>query len=106
MRGYPKRQRASRASLITTFRMSSPVHPSNAACLQSINFSLLKSGEASEISRLLQACQINGFFYLNLEDDAHAFLLDLAKALALLTKFYDEPLDVKLQSYKGEGLVG
>ena len=80
--------------------------PIDVACLQSVNLARLQSREPSEVSTLVKACQTNGFFYLNLEDGGQEFLRDWATALALVTEFYDEPLDVKLQYYRGEGMSG
>jgi len=83
---------------------SSPL--ANVACLQTISFSRLQSRESSEILRLLKACETNGFFYLNLEDGAQEYLRDWPTALSLAMEFYNEPLDVKLEYYRGDGMSG
>ena len=81
---------------------SSPL--ANVACLQTISFSRLQSQESLEISRLLKACQTNGFFYLDLEDSAHEYLGDWPTALSLVIEFYNKPLHIKRGYYRGDGM--
>jgi isopenicillin N synthase-like dioxygenase len=83
-----------------------PDGPLVTACLEIIDFSKLWSRQRSEISKLLKACQTDGFFYLNVEAGAHEFRNDWLNALSVVKKFYDQPLDVKLRYYRGDGMSG
>ncbi|KAH7356051.1 hypothetical protein BKA66DRAFT_539264 [Pyrenochaeta sp. MPI-SDFR-AT-0127] len=68
-----------------------PIYP-----MQTIDFSAILSQEPAELEKLLQCCQTEGFFYLNLETvDGRRFLDDHQELLKLMHRFFEAPLEVK-----------
>jgi hypothetical protein len=76
------------------------------ACLVSIDYGELEAAQSGEISKLLTACQRDGFFHLNLERNGSELLEDWISALHFMKQFYDEPPESKLAYYRGEGMSG
>jgi isopenicillin N synthase-like dioxygenase len=65
------------------------------ANLHTIQYQKLLNNEPQELSRLLKACQTDGFFYLDLR--SASLLLDLYRNLMTLTeKYFDQPVESKL----------
>jgi isopenicillin N synthase-like dioxygenase len=65
------------------------------ANLHTIRYQKLLDNEPQELSRLLNACQTDGFFYLDLR--SASLLLDLYRNLMTLTeKYFDQPVESKL----------
>lgn len=62
-----------------------------------IDYDKLLSGNQTEISRLVDICQSLGFFYLNLNGNGQSLLDDSRNAFKFMEKYFDQPLDVKLQ---------
>lgn len=64
--------------------------------MQTIDFSQLLSSEPTEIEKLFQCCQTEGFFYLNLKNvDGRRMLDDTQDTLKLMERFFASPLEVK-----------
>jgi isopenicillin N synthase-like dioxygenase len=71
---------------------------SNTAYLQTLNFARLANKDAEELAKLLDACQHQGFFYLDLAgSDAAQGLEDRLKALSLTKEWFDRPLEEKMK---------
>jgi isopenicillin N synthase-like dioxygenase len=65
------------------------------ANLHTILYQKLLDDEPQELSRLLKACQTDGFFYLDLHSASP--LLGLYRNLMTLTeKYFDQPVESKL----------
>lgn len=68
-----------------------PVHP-----MDTLNFSRLLSQEPAEVARLLKCCRTEGFFYLDLQGlDGRRLLEDQQQTLALMHRFFAQPLEAK-----------
>lgn len=65
------------------------------ATLHTVVYQKLLDNEPEELSRMLKACQTDGFFYLDLQGASP--LLDLYPNLMTLTeKYFDQPVKTKL----------
>ncbi|KUJ21235.1 Clavaminate synthase-like protein [Mollisia scopiformis] len=70
---------------------SVPVYP-----MQTVDFSSLLSQEPAELEKLLQCCQTEGFFYIDLQGiDGRRMLDDQQETLKLMHRFFESPLEVK-----------
>ncbi|MCJ1391740.1 hypothetical protein MMC18_004605 [Xylographa bjoerkii] len=77
------------------------------AQLQAIDLSRLSCREPSEMSKLLVACETDGFFYLDLRGISSSPLLeDWKKVLSLVDRWFDRPLEHKMQYHHGTVLHG
>ncbi|KAI0388512.1 2OG-Fe(II) oxygenase family oxidoreductase [Xylariaceae sp. FL0594] len=71
---------------------------SNTAYLQTLSFAKLANKDGKELEKLLDACQHQGFFYLDLAgSDAAQGLEDRLKALSLTKEWFDRPLEEKMK---------
>ena len=71
---------------------------SNTAHLETLSFAKLASKEKTELKRLLDACQQQGFFYLDLADStASQGLDDRRKGLSLTQAWFDRPTEEKMK---------
>lgn len=68
-----------------------PVYP-----LRTIDWANLQKRDAAERNRLLSACQIDGFFFLDLSSDA-TLLQDWNSLLAFMEEYFNRPLNEKMQ---------
>ncbi|KAL3420511.1 gibberellin 20-oxidase [Phlyctema vagabunda] len=75
---------------VTTTENGQPV-----ANLPSIDINLLQAQDAAEYQRLLSACEVYGFFYLNLQGYG-SMVADWQKVLELMGEYFAQPLDVKM----------
>ncbi|KAK2596141.1 hypothetical protein QQS21_006418 [Conoideocrella luteorostrata] len=66
------------------------------APLSVIDWGRLKSNDANERSRLLAACEGQGFFYLDLRSD-ETFLRDWQAVLDFMNKYFHQDLEVKMK---------
>lgn len=65
------------------------------AALHTIVYQKLLDSDTEELSRMLKACQTNGFFYLDIRGASP--LLDLyPKLLTLAERYFDQPIETKL----------
>lgn len=68
-----------------------PVYP-----METVDFGRLLSQEPAEVEKLLQCCEAEGFFYLDLKGiDGRRFLDDQQKTLELMHNFFESPLEKK-----------
>jgi isopenicillin N synthase-like dioxygenase len=68
-----------------------PVYP-----MQTVDFSRLLSQEPAEIEKLVDCCQTEGFFYIDLQGiDGRRMLDDQQETLRLMKRFFESPLEVK-----------
>jgi isopenicillin N synthase-like dioxygenase len=75
------------------------------ANLPSIEVDLLQAHDASEFDRLLKACEVYGFFYLNLENYG-TMLQDWHIVLDLMKDYFDQPLEVKMRDSRNSDTHG
>lgn len=74
---------------------------SNTAHLETLSFAKLASKDQTELTRLLNACQQQGFFYLDLaESNASQRLDDRLKALSVTKEWFDRPIEEKMKLYQ------
>ncbi len=74
---------------------------SNTAYLETLSFAKLASKDQTELTRLLDACQKQGFFYLDLaESNASQGLDDRLKALSVVKEWFDRPTEEKMKLYQ------
>lgn len=67
------------------------------AHLPVIDLGLLLSENHTEIVRPVDICKYLGFFYLNLNGAGQRVLDDSQNAFQIMEKYFDQPLEVKLQ---------
>ncbi|KAJ8125823.1 hypothetical protein O1611_g7815 [Lasiodiplodia mahajangana] len=71
---------------------------SNTAYLQTLNLAKLASKDADELAKLLDACQNQGFFYLDPSSyEAAKPLEDRVKALSFTKEWFDRPMEEKMK---------
>jgi len=59
------------------------------APLETIDFARLAAKEAAEIAKLFKSCQTQGFFYLDLQNDAtRQILTDMQNILRVTEKYF------------------
>jgi isopenicillin N synthase-like dioxygenase len=76
-------------------------HQVDVASLETIDFGRLVAKEPAEVEKLLNASQMPGFFYLNLQNEPTGEILaGLLDVYAIAEKYFDEPSEVKLKDYK------
>lgn len=75
------------------------------ANLPSIEVNLLQAHDPSEFDKLLKACEVYGFFYLNLENYG-TMLQDWRKVLDLMKDYFDKPLEVKMRDSRNSDTHG
>lgn len=69
------------------------------ADLGTIQFADLFDKSDAEIQKLVDSCENDGFFYLNLESaGSEKFWKDLFEIDALTKKWFDQPTEVKLKT--------
>ena len=103
-----------RPKLIRQFTsLSSPDNKHNriikpaVAHLKTINLVKLMTRDPSELNKLLEACQTDGFFYLGLTSlDKQSLLGDWRELLSLVEKWFNQPLDNKMKYHLGTVLHG
>ena len=75
--------------------------------LKVIDLDLLRSGLRSEQDNLRQACEVDGFFYLDLRSDAHrSFWETASRVLELMGHYFHQPLEIKMQDNIGSDWRG
>jgi len=84
---------------------SAPPEDIAVANLPTIEMNLLQAHDASEFEKLLKACEVYGFFYLNLENYG-TMLQDWQKVLDLMKDYFDQPLDVKMRDCRSSDTHG
>jgi isopenicillin N synthase-like dioxygenase len=84
-------------------------HEVDVASLETINFGRMAAKEPTEGEKLLTACQMPGFFYLDLQNgSAKDLVADLPEILAATKTYFAEPQEVKMKDYRSgqeRGLV-
>lgn len=74
---------------------------SNTAHLETLSYTKLVDNNQSELTRLLKACQEQGFFYLDLAGSgASQALEDRQKALAETQEWFDRPTEEKMKLFQ------
>ena len=78
-------------------------HQVDVASLETIDFGRLETREPAEVEKLLNASQMPGFFYLDLQSEhTRQIIADLPDVYALAEKYFDQPTEVKMKDY-GDG---
>lgn len=74
------------------------MNKADTAHLETLDFAKLASKDPSELTKLLHACQQQGFFYLDLVgSSASQGLDDRLKALSLTKEWFDRPTEEKMK---------
>lgn len=64
--------------------------------METIDFGRLLSQEPAELEKLVQCCQEEGYFYLDLQGiDGRRMLEDEQETLSLMNRFFSQPLEAK-----------
>lgn len=64
--------------------------------METICFSKLLSSEPAELKKLVECCQKEGYFYLDLQNvDGRRMLDDQQETLKMMHRFFESPLEVK-----------
>lgn len=74
-----------------------------------IDFARLVRHDASEVNRLLEACQTHGFFYLNLEGveaESQTILADWQSLLQTTKKYFNQAEEIKIRDDRNSGTYG
>lgn len=73
----------------------------NIAHLKRLNYARLASRDPAEVEKLLHVCQSPGFFYLDLQDvQTEQWLAKLQNVYTLSERFFDQPYEIKMKSYR------
>lgn len=76
-------------------------HEIDVASLETVHYGRLAAQEPAEIEKLLKACQVPGFFYLDFQDGpAKELLTDVPEVVVLAKKYFDQPQEVKMKDYR------
>lgn len=79
----------------------------NTAHLETLSYAKLAGKDQTELTRLLNACQQQGFFYLDLAgSDVSQALNDPKKALAETTEWFNRPTEEKMRLYQNSVTKG
>ena len=71
------------------------------AYLETLNFAKLARKDKAELAKLLNACQKQGFFYLDVTNsNASKGLVDRLKALCLTKHWFEQPAEEKMKLYQ------
>ncbi len=82
-------------------------HQVDVASLETIDFGRLATKEPDEVEKLLNASQMPGFFYLDLQNErTKQILADLPAIYAASEKYFDEPHEVKMKDYRDGQDIG
>ena len=73
--------------------------------LPTIHLDLLRAENDTESKKLLSACRIQGFFYLDLTSDPELCKL-WEGMLARMKDYFEQPLEVKMQDARGSHNYG
>ncbi|KAE9363952.1 Clavaminate synthase-like protein [Stipitochalara longipes BDJ] len=73
--------------------------------LPTLHLDLLRSGDAAESKKLLDACRTHGFFYLDLTSDP-TICRYWEEMLALEKEYFEQSLDIKMQDARGSDNTG
>lgn len=85
----------------------SVTNKSNLANLQTIKFAKLANKEPAELQRLLDACQQQGFFYLDLAESGSSEGLETRQnALSVTKKWFESPMEEKMELFEDSGTRG
>jgi len=77
------------------------------APLETIDFARLAAKEAAEIAKLFKSCQTQGFFYLDLQNDAtRQILTDMQNILRVTKKYFGQSRELKMKDYGAEHTHG
>lgn len=71
-----------------------------ARTLPTIHLDMLRAGGVTESKKLLQACQKQGFFYLDLTSDTE-LCKQWEDLLSVSKQYFTQPLEVKMRDAKG-----
>lgn len=77
--------------------------PKAIAPLETINFSLLATKDATEVAELLKSSETHGFFYLDLQNDsdaAHQIIEDMQGVLHVMEKYFGQCEETKMKDYR------
>lgn len=74
--------------------VTAPVPEHQSVNLPILNFKRIQTGDAGELSLLLEACKGYGFFYLCLE--GCEIMQRLPKVLSFMAEYFDQPLKTKM----------
>jgi isopenicillin N synthase-like dioxygenase len=77
------------------------MNKSHIAYLETLSFAKLASKDKPELAKLLDACQKQGFFYLDVANsNASNGLEDRLKALSLTKQWFGRPTEEKMKFYQ------
>lgn len=78
-------------------------HEIDVASLEIINYGRLAAKEPAEVEKLLKACQMPGFFYLDFQNgSAKELIADVPDIYAVSKQYFDQPQEVKMKDYRPE----
>ena len=78
-------------------------HEIDVASLETINYGRLAAKEPAEVEKLLHACQMPGFFYLNFQHGpAKGLIADVPEIYAAAKQYFDQPQEVKMKDYRAD----
>ena len=78
-------------------------HEIDVASLETINYGRLAAKEPAEVEKLLKACQMPGFFYLDFQSGpAKELIADVPGIYAASKQYFDQPQEVKMKDYRPE----
>lgn len=78
-------------------------HEIDVASLETINYGRLAAREPDEVEKLLKACQMPGFFYLDFQSGpAQELITAVPDIYAASKQYFDQPQEVKLKDYRPE----
>lgn len=78
-------------------------HEIDVASLETIDYGRLSAKEPAEVEKLLHACQMPGFFYLDFQNGpAKELIADVPEIYAVSKQYFDQPQEVKMKDYRAE----
>lgn len=78
-------------------------HQLDVASLETIDYGRLAAKEPAEVEKLLKACQMPGFFYLDFQGGpAKELIVDVPGIHAASKQYFDQPQEVKMKDYRPE----
>lgn len=78
-------------------------HEIDVASLETINYGRLSAQEPAEVEKLLRACQMPGFFYLDFQHGpAEELITDVREIYAVSKQYFDQPQEVKMKDHRAE----
>lgn len=78
-------------------------HEIEIASLETVNYGRLAAREPDEVEKLLKACQMPGFFYLDFQTGpAKELIAEISDIYSVSKQYFDQSQEVKLKDYRPE----